>query len=158
MYSIVSASRLFFSDFATPSTGVMSPTSDSAMSWIKAILVQCGTLMREEREAGASMVKMDILYMWSEIDSPWEIPNRLHPSRLVVLRRSRMWKNGTGDDVFFSGCTGNCDRTLRVLSVPVRGSTVLERERASGELIKALLACQRTSFGGPVGLLRCSMA
>lgn len=58
------------------------------------------------------MVMRDIRYMWSEIDSPLSgqhtaefhleriylsMPNLLHPSRLVVFRRSSMWKNGTGD-------------------------------------------------------------
>lgn len=48
------------------------------------------------------MVMMDMRYMWSEIDSPWLIPNLRQPSRLVVFRRSRRWKKGTGEDECFS--------------------------------------------------------
>lgn len=51
------------------SRGVMSPTSDSAMSWIRAMRVQCGMLRREEREGGARRVRIDMRYMWSDIDS-----------------------------------------------------------------------------------------
>jgi len=67
---MVSASRRDFSGLGTPSTGVMSPTRDSAMSWMRAIFVQRGMLRREERVEGASMVRMDMRYMWSEMDSP----------------------------------------------------------------------------------------
>ena len=62
-YSIVEDSRLDFSALETPSTGVISPTSDSAMSCISAILVQCGTLRREESVAGAIMVMIDMRYI-----------------------------------------------------------------------------------------------
>jgi len=31
------------------------------------------------------------------------IPNRRHPSRFVVFKRSSMWKNGTGDEESVSG-------------------------------------------------------
>jgi hypothetical protein len=39
---------------------------------------------------------MDMRYMWSEIDSPWVMPKRRQPSRLVVFRRSRRWRKGIG--------------------------------------------------------------
>jgi hypothetical protein len=45
---------------------------------------------------------IDMRYMWSEMDSPWSMPNLRQPSRLVVFRRSRRWKNGTGEDECFS--------------------------------------------------------
>lgn len=51
---------------------------------------------RDESEAGASMVMMDMRYMWSAIDSPDVMPKRRQPSRLVVLRRSRRCRNGMG--------------------------------------------------------------
>ena len=50
----------------------------------------------EEREAGASMVSMDMRYMWSEMDSPDVMLKRRQPSRLVVLRRSRRCRKGRG--------------------------------------------------------------
>ena len=58
--------------------------------------MQCGMFRREARDAGASMVMMDMRYMWSEMDSPWEIIRRRHPSRGVVLRRSMMCRKGSG--------------------------------------------------------------
>lgn len=54
------------------------------------------------RGSGASMVMMDIRYMWSEMDSPSNIRKRRHPSRFVVFSRSRRWKKVTGD-VGFAG-------------------------------------------------------
>ena len=53
-------------------------------------------LILEEREAGASMVMMDMRYMWSEMDSPDVMLKRRQPSRLVVLRRSRRCRKGRG--------------------------------------------------------------
>lgn len=53
-------------------------------------------LRRDEREGGASMVRMDMRYMWSEMDSPCLMWKRHQPSRLVVFRRSRRWKKGIG--------------------------------------------------------------
>lgn len=60
--------------------------------------MQRGTSRREDSEGGQSMVMIDMRYMWSEMDSPWLMPNLRHPSRLVVFRRSRRWKKGTGED------------------------------------------------------------
>ena len=51
---------------------------------------------RQLSEGGASIVMMDMRYMWSEIDSPVVMPKRRQPSRLVVLRRSRRWRKGRG--------------------------------------------------------------
>lgn len=42
------------------------------------------------------MVRMDMRYIWSEMDSPCLMWKRHQPSRLVVFRRSRRWKNGIG--------------------------------------------------------------
>ena len=49
------------------------------------------------REAGASIVMIDMRYMWSAIDSPCAIPKRRQPSRLVVLSRLRKCRKGRGD-------------------------------------------------------------
>lgn len=46
---------------------------------------------------------MDMRYMWSDIDSPWLMPNRRQPSRLVVFSRSSRWKKGTGEEVWDVG-------------------------------------------------------
>jgi len=59
--------------------------------------VQRGMLRREERVEGASMVRMDMRYMWSEMDSPFSILKRRQPARGVVFRRSMRWKNGRGE-------------------------------------------------------------
>ena len=53
---------------------------------------------RQLSEGGASIVMMDMRYMWSEIDSPVVMPKRRQPSRLVVLRRSRRWRKGRGEE------------------------------------------------------------
>jgi len=58
------------------------------------------------------MVMMDMRYMWSEMDSPWLMPKRRHPSRLVVLRRSRRWKKGRGEDELVSGWLSRVERTV----------------------------------------------
>ena len=59
--------------------------------------MQCGMFSWEARAGGASMVMIDMRYMWSDIDSPDVISSRRQPSRLVVLRRSRRWKKGRGE-------------------------------------------------------------
>lgn len=62
---------------------------------------------------------IDMRYMWSEMDSPLSIPKRRQPSRLVVLRRSRRWKKGTGEGEFSSGGWGRDARTgLSTLMIP----------------------------------------
>jgi hypothetical protein len=53
----------------------------------------------EETDVGAIMVITLMRYMWSEMDSPEDMPKRRHPARLVVLRRERRWKKGTGEEV-----------------------------------------------------------
>lgn len=83
------------------------------MSWTRAILVQWGTLSLDDSSGGANMVMIDMRYMWSEMDSPL-IPKRRQPSRFVVLRRSRRWKNGIGVFVFSSGGCGRVDNTAEV--------------------------------------------
>jgi len=60
--------------------------------------------IRDANDGGQSIVMMDIRYMWSEIDSPWLMPNLRHPSLFVVFSRSSMWKNATGEDVLACGC------------------------------------------------------
>jgi hypothetical protein len=45
------------------------------------------------------------------MDSPWLMPKRRQPSRLVVLRRSIMWKKGIGEEVEASGRWGMSLRT-----------------------------------------------
>ena len=42
------------------------------------------------------MVIRDMRYMWSEIDSGLGTSERHQPSRGVVLRRERRWRNGRG--------------------------------------------------------------
>jgi hypothetical protein len=59
---------------------------------------------------------MAIRYMWSPIDSPWLMPKRRQPSRLVVLRRSIMWKKAIGESVEVSGRWGISLRTGGVVS------------------------------------------
>lgn len=63
------------------------------------------------------MVMMDMRYMWSAIDSPFEILNRLQPSRLVVFRRSRRWKNGSGEEEPSSGGWGRAFTTVEECDV-----------------------------------------
>lgn len=53
-------------------------------------------LSLELSDAGASIVMMDMRYMWSEMDSPVSMPKRRQPSRLVVLRRVRRWRKERG--------------------------------------------------------------
>lgn len=55
---------------------------------------------------------MDMRYMWSLILSPWLMPKRRQPSRLVVLRRSRRWKKGKGEEDLVVGRTGRVERTV----------------------------------------------
>lgn len=74
--------------------------------------MQWGMFSREERAGGASMVMMDMRYMWSEIDSPSWIPKRRHPSRLVVLRRERRWKKGIGELGLVGGGEGRVEITF----------------------------------------------
>jgi hypothetical protein len=50
------------------------------------------------------MVMIDILYMWSAIDSPSLMPKRRHPSRFSRFSRSTRWKNGIGE--VESSCEG----------------------------------------------------
>ena len=66
---------------------------------------------REDSEGGHISVMIDMRYIWSEIDSPWLIPNRRQPSRLVVFRRSIRCMNGRGEVELSSGWIGNVDRT-----------------------------------------------
>ncbi len=63
-----------------------------------------------ESEDGASIVRIDMRYIWSEIDSPAVMLKRLQPSRLVVFSRSRRWKKGTGDVGFEKMGVGRADR------------------------------------------------
>ena len=66
------------------------------------------------RDGGASMVMMDMRYMWSEMDSPFRRPMRRQPSRLVVLRRVRRWKKGIGVSGLGGGGAGRVVRTVVV--------------------------------------------
>jgi hypothetical protein len=70
-----------------------------------------------DRDGGHSIVMMDMRYMWSAIDSPWLIPNRRQPSRLVVFKRSIRWKNGSGEVELSSGWVVRVERTLMMLLV-----------------------------------------
>lgn len=74
--------------------------------------MQCGIFKREERGEGGSMVMMDMRYMWSDIDSPFRIPKRRQPSRLVVLRRWRRCKKGIGVVGLVGGGWGRVERTV----------------------------------------------
>lgn len=92
------------------------------------------------------MVISDMRYMWSAIDSPLpnvlvksmprifdlqylSIPNRRQPSRLVVLRRSSIWKNGTGE----SECSrGGPPGNLLIILSTVHCSWGLEAVKMSG--------------------------
>lgn len=51
---------------------------------------------------------------------------RRHPSRLVILRRERRWKNGTGLDVEEVGrlCDGRDERTIDGFHGEVSGVVV----------------------------------
>lgn len=64
---------------------------------------------RDAKDGGASMVIIDIRYIWSEIDSAVYSPKRRHPSRFVVFRRSRKWKKAIGDVGFVGGRAGNLE-------------------------------------------------
>ena len=70
----------------------------------------------EAKGSGASMVMMDIRYMWSEMDSPDSIPKRRHPSRFVVFSRSRRWKKGTGDVGFVGIGNESLDTSVSFIS------------------------------------------
>jgi len=82
---------------------------------MSAILVQRGTSRREESEGGHSIVRIDMRYMWSAMDSPWAMPKRRQPSRLVVFRRERRWKKGTGEAVLGWGRWERVRRTAEAL-------------------------------------------
>ena len=58
------------------------------------------------------MVMMDMRYIWSEMDSPWLMLKRRQPSRLVVLRRSRRWKKGSGEVELVWKGVGRVERTI----------------------------------------------
>ena len=58
------------------------------------------------------MMMMDMRYMWSEMDSPFLMLKRFQPSRLVIFRRSRRWKKGTGEAGFEGTGVGRVDRTV----------------------------------------------
>lgn len=133
------ASRRFFSGFGTLSTGVMSPTRSSAMSWMRLILIHLLRSSFSRRVGGANMDIIDIRYMWSAMDSPlprqletcwWltaagtahlSIAKRLHPSLFVVFNRSSMWKNGIGDSASVGGWSGIASNALST----VHGSDTL---------------------------------
>jgi hypothetical protein len=57
------------------------------------------------------MVRIDIRYMWSAIDSPRGTPKRRHPSRFSIFKRSMRWKNGMGDLEFSCGAFGRAAMT-----------------------------------------------
>ena len=115
MYSsTAAASRRDFSALEMPSTGVMSPTRASARSWMRASRVHRERLRRGVRLVGQSMVMRAMRYIWSEMDSPEVMPKRRQPSRLVVLRRARRWKKGTGDGWEGVGRCGKVERAVGV--------------------------------------------
>jgi hypothetical protein len=58
------------------------------------------------------MVRMDMRYMWSLMDSQSEMPKRRQPARLVVLRRSSRWKKETGRSVDSAYLVGMSARTV----------------------------------------------
>jgi len=64
-------------------------------------------------DGGASMVMIDIRYMWSDIDSPPWIPNLLHPSLFSTFSRSTKWKKGMGDVESSCGGLGSWSSTAR---------------------------------------------
>jgi hypothetical protein len=66
---------------------------------------------REERDGGAIIVMIDILYIWSAIDSPSSMPNRRHPSRFSVFNRSTRWKKDIGEVESSCGGSGRAART-----------------------------------------------
>lgn len=74
------------------------------------------------------MVRMDMRYMWSAMDSQLSMPKRRQPARLVVLRRSSRWKKGMGDDVFSAYLgrmsVSSVKRQLLLLSHDIPLSTV----------------------------------
>ena len=67
------------------------------------------------------MVKMDMRYIWSEIDSPAVISKRFQPSRLVVFRRSRRWKKGIGEVGFEGTGVGRAERATLGISMGLYG-------------------------------------
>jgi hypothetical protein len=75
------------------------------MSWMSAICTQRDMLMREAMLVGATMARIAMRYMWSEIDSPFSMPTLAQPVRLVVFSRSMRWKKGTGEVM---SCAGRC--------------------------------------------------
>lgn len=114
----------------------MSPTRLSAMSWIRHILIHLCKSSLSLSEGGANMLIMAMRYMWSEMDSPRAMPNRRHPSRLVVLSRSRMWKYGTGESEFSAGGpAGIVARTLGTVHSP--GTLGNDNTEGSGALQSA---------------------
>lgn len=52
------------------STGVISPTIASAMSWIRHIFMHFVRSILGSSEGGQSIDMRDMRYMWSEMDSP----------------------------------------------------------------------------------------
>lgn len=74
----------------------------------------------EARGSGASMVMIDIRYMWSEMDSPDDMPKRRHPSRFVVFSCSRRWKKGIGDVGFAGFGNGSLDTSVFSLVLDCR--------------------------------------
>lgn len=56
-------------------------------------------------------------YMWSAIDSPWTMPKRRQPSRLVVLRRWRRCRKGRGDEEFVWGRWERVERAVSGLQL-----------------------------------------
>lgn len=71
----------------------------------------------EESDEGAIIVMIDILYMWSAIDSPSFMPKRFHPSRFSRFKPSTRWKKGIGEVEFSCGGFGNSARTAKTKSV-----------------------------------------
>jgi hypothetical protein len=54
------------------------------------------------------------------------------PSRLVVLRRLRMWKKGTGEE---EPATGIPPRSFATISSTVHGACALEDVRTPGSVV-----------------------
>lgn len=74
--------------------------------------VQRGRSRVRESVGGQSSVMIDIRYMWSAMLSPWLMPKRRQPSRLVVFRRSSRWKKGIGVVGLVGYGSGKVDRTV----------------------------------------------
>ena len=66
------------------------------MSWMRARRVAREVFMREESVVGQRRVRIDMRYMWSDMDSGEGMWKRRQPSRGVVFRRSRRWRKGRG--------------------------------------------------------------